>query len=197
MTEKIKNTVPNIWMAQENLLHFYRLLTAGLGLLATFMLVLMVVLYFRDPIVVIKSGSKREFYSSSRAQVPLEKSDVEDLTRQFLEALYVWPEFREDILAKEISPFAEEELVTKVIATQASKFGKILKEKKLAQSIAFVKVTVLEDRVVAKFLRILLIEGVPLAVPAEVTLSVIQGAPTRLNPLGVYVGGILEHEGGK
>lgn len=197
MSENKQNTIPNIWTAQENLLHFYRMLTAGLGLLAVLMLILTAVIYFRDPIVVVKTTAKHEFYPSSRGQVSVEKVDVEEFTKQFLEALYVWPDFKEGSLTKEISPFAEEALVSKVIDAQVAKYGKTFKEKKLEQSLAFVKIKVLEDRVTARFLRILLIEGIPLTVPTEVTISMVQGTPTRANPMGIFVSGVMEHEGAK
>lgn len=197
MTENKQNTVPNIWTAQENLLHFYRVLTAGLGLLAVLMLILTAVVYFRDPIVVVKAAAKHEFYPSSRGQVSVEKIDVEEFTKQFLEALYVWPSFNEGALVKEISPFAEDGLVSKIIDAQVAKYGKTLKDKKLEQSLAFVKINVLEDRVTARFLRILLIEGIPLTVPTEVTISMVQGTATRANPMGIFVSGVMEHEGAK
>jgi hypothetical protein len=192
-----KNTIPNIWTAQQNLLHFYRVLTAGLGLLAVLMLIFIGVIYFRDPIVVVKAAARQEFYPSVRGQVKVDKSDVEDFTKQFLAALYVWSEFNESTLAKEISTYAEDGLISKVIGAQSAKYGKLLKDKKIEQSIAFVKVKVLEDRVQANFLRVLLIEGIPLTVPTEITISMIQGTPTRQNPVGIYISGIIEHEGAK
>ena len=192
-----KNTIPNIWTAQENLIHFYRLLAAGLGVLSVLLLILTVVFSFRDPIVVVKSATEQEFYPSSRAPASIEKTDVEHITRKFLKALYVWPEFNGQTLAKEISPYAEDALVKKVTELQAVKFGKDFKGKKLAQEISFVQVKVLDDRVVCSFDRILKIEGIPLVIPTEVTLSMLRGDSTRENPMGVFVSGILEHEGTK
>ena len=197
MSEKIKNTVPNIWTAQENLIHFHRMLSAGLGGLIVILLILTVVIVFRDPIVVVKSEVEQEFYSSARAPISIEKKDIENVTRRFLDALYVWPEFNGQALAKEIVPYMEDSLVGKVIETQTQKYGKDFKGKKLAQEIAFVKVEILEDRVVCTFDRILKIEGIPLVIPTEVTLSMLRGSGTRINPLGVVVSGILEHEGAK
>lgn len=197
MNEKIKNTIPNIWTAQENLIHFHRMLSAGLGILIVLLAVLTLIIGFRDPIVVVKSETEQDFYLSSRAQVSIEKKDVESITRRFLEALYVWPEFNSQTLAKEIVPYMEEALVAKITGTQAEKYGKDFKGKKLAQEIAFVKVEVLEDRVVCIFDRILKIEGIPLVVPTEVTLSMLRGSPTRTNPMGIFISGILEHEGTK
>ena len=197
MNEKSKNTIPNIWTAQENLIHFYRLLSAGLGGLAVILLVVAVAFGFRDPIVVVKSDDTQEFFVSRRAPVSIEKKDVENITRRFLDALYVWPEFSGQALAKEIAPYAEEALVGKIVETQALKYGKDFKGKKLAQELSFVKVTVQEDRVVCTFDRILKIEGIPLVIPTEVTLSMLRGSSTRENPMGVFVSGILENEGAK
>lgn len=192
-----ENTIPNIWSAQENLIHFYRVLSGGLGGLAIVLLGVAVAFGFRDPIVVIKSAKGQEFFSSVRGVVSIEKSDVENITRIFLHALYVWPEFNGHALAKEISPYAEEALVGKIIESQATKISKTFKGKKLEQEISFVKVEVLEDRVVCSFDRILKIEGIPLVIPTQVTLSMLRGSSTRENPMGVFVSGILENENAK
>lgn len=197
MNEKFKNTIPNIWAAQENLIHFYRLLSIGLGGISIGMAVIAGIIGFRDPIVVVKSQAEQEFFISRRAPVSIEKKDVENMTRRFLSALYVWPEFNGQTLVKEIAPYAQETLVGKIVEAQTIKYGKDFKGKKIAQEISFVKVEVLEDRVVCSFDRILKIEGIPLVIPTEVTLSMLRGGSTRENPMGVFVSGILENEGAK
>ena len=197
MNEKINNTVPNIWIAQENLIHFYRLFSVGLGVLVIALLVWVVAISFRDPIVVVKSTAEREFHSSLRTPISIEKKDVETITRRFLEALYVWSDFNSQALAKEIAPYLEDALVGKIVEAQSNKFGKDFKGKKLAQEIVFVKVDVLEDRIVCSFDRILKIEGIPLVIPTEVTLSMLRGSPSRTNPMGVFISGVLENEGSK
>lgn len=197
MIFKKDNTVPNIWTSQENLVHFHRLLSLGLGVLAVLLLALITALCFRNPIVVVRNGSAQEFYQGTSAKVTFEKADVEDFTRKFISALYAWSEFNGDALSKEIGPLAEAGLVTKVIDGHAQKFSKELKGKHLSQAIAFLRIEVLPDRVVCRFDRILKIEGIPLVIPMEVTLSMIQSSPTRLNPMGVYVAGITEQDGAK
>jgi hypothetical protein len=92
-TKSPKNTVPNIWIAQENLIQFYRLLSAGLGLLAILMFGILIAVYFRDPIVVMRGAGVQQFYPSSREKVPLEEADVEAFANSFLAALYVWQDF--------------------------------------------------------------------------------------------------------
>lgn len=195
MKEKLKNTIPNIWASQENLIYFYKVVASGLALLVLFMLALNVMVSFQNPIVIMKDSVKMEFYPSERSPTEIGKKEVEAFTKKFLAALYVWPQFQEDLLAKEIYPFAENSLVEKFVNAQSSKLGKELKSKKLAQAITFIDVQVKEDKVLCRFDRVLKIEGLPLVIPTEVTLSMIQGSSTRLNPMGIYVSGIMEHEG--
>lgn len=191
------NTVPNIWTAQESLIHFYRLLAVGFGVLALSMLVVTIVLGSRNPLVIVRSGATQEFYPSSRSQAPIEKSDVEAFAKRFLSALYVWNDYSTEKIAKEISPFSEEGLVQKITEAQSLKYLKELKGKRLAQAITFVEVDVQDAQVICRFDRVLKIEGISLVIPTEVTLSMIEGDATSLNPMGIFISGILERDGGK
>jgi hypothetical protein len=197
VNEKSKNTIPNIWAAQENLIHLYKVFSSGIGVLAFVLLMVAGVLAFRDPIVVVRSTAGQEFYPSTRRPVSIEKNDVENITRRFLTALYVWAEFNGQVLAKDITPYTEEALVGKIIESQSAKYAKVFKGKKLEQEISFVKLNVLDDRVVCSFDRILKVEGVPLVIQTELTLSMLQGNPTQQNPMGVFVSGIFENEAAK
>lgn len=194
---KSKNTMPNIWIAQENRIHLYRVLALGFSFLTIMLLIILVIAIFRDPIVVLKSSDGQEFYPSHRASASIEKRDVEVISRRFLNALYVWTDFNSQSIGKDINPYVEDTLAEKVVETQSHKYGKDFKDKRLAQEIAFVKITVLDDRVECIFDRILKIEGIPLIIPTEVTLSMLRGNPTRINPMGVFISGIIENEGSK
>ncbi len=192
-----KNSIPNIWTAQEKILHVYKLLSLGLGIFALLMMVISLVQSFRNPIVVVRSGSVQEFYPTERKRAPLEKPDIETFTKNFLASLYVWDDFNGEKLAREIAPFAETGLVQKVIDAQTQKYVKELKGKRIQQAITFVRVDVMDDRVVCRFDRVLKIEGIPLIIPTNVTLLMIQGDPTRMNPMGIYVSGIAESDNAK
>jgi hypothetical protein len=192
-----ENSIPNIWKAQENMIRFYKLLSIGLGVVVVLLLVFVMVAFFRDPIVILKGATTQEYYPSSRAKAELQKSDVEAFSKRFLTALYVWSGFSGEKLAKEIAPLAESPLVAKIVDAQTQKYGRQFKDKKLSQAITFVSVEVTDDRVVCRFDRVLKIEGVPLVIPTEVTLAMLQGSQTDLNPMGIYVSGIAEREGEK
>lgn len=193
---KEENTVSSIWAAQENLIHFYKMVALGAAGLSLFILIFTITAYFRDPIVVVRTGATQEFYATARGNTNVEKRDVENFIHEYLRALYVWESFEPEHLGNQIIPYSQEALVPKVLATQTEKFGKI-RDKKISQDISFVKVSVLEDRVSCSFLRILKVEGIPLVVPTQLTFALIQGSRTVANPMGVYVAGISESENAK
>ena len=193
----MKNSIPNIWTAQEKVLHLYKFLSLGLGSFGVLVVVILVVQAFRNPIVVVRFNGEQEFYPTDRKRASVEKADVEAFSKRFLASVYVWNDFDSVNLGHEIAPFAEDGLAQKVVGGQGQKYAKELKGKHLAQAITFVNVEVFDDRVVARFDRVLKIEGIPLIIPTEVTLSMVQGDPTRMNPMGIYVSGITENENAK
>ncbi len=195
--KKTENNVPNIWIAQENVIQFYKVVSACLGVLVLGLSVTLIASYFRDPIVVVKTNSETEFYPSTRAKTAIGKSEVTQFTKQFIAALYVWPQFETETLKKEVSVYLEDELLEKLMAAQVQRYVKELKNKKMSQAVTSIEVEVLPDKVVARFDRLLKIEGVPLVIPTELNISMIEGPRTRLNPMGIYISGILEHEGTK
>jgi hypothetical protein len=192
-----KNTVPNIWEAQENTIHLYKLISLTLGAILLSAMGFIAISYFKNPIVILQSDSKIEYYPSARKSVEVGKSEVEAFTKGFLSALYVWPDYMADRIKREVSPFVEDELLAKLIEAQNQKYAKDLKGKKLSQAITFVDVEVLTDKVIARFDRILKLEGVPLVVPTEISLNMIKGIATSLNPMGIYITGVTENEGSK
>jgi len=193
----IKPSVPNIWTAQEKVLHLYKVAALGLGMLSVFLIVMTLIMSFRNPLVVLRSQDMQEFYPSERKAAPPTHADVEAFTKKFLASLYVWNEFSSDKLALEISPFSVPELVSKVVNGQSQKYVKELKSKHLEQAITFVHPDVQSDKVVVTFYRVLKIEGIPLVIPTTVTLNMILGSSTNLNPMGIYVSGITEADSAK
>jgi len=193
MWRKMKNTVPNIWETQENLIRFYKLAVSALLAATLFLLVVALALAFRNPVVVVKEGSSQSFYIGKRAGVEIQKTDVEAFTAKVLQALYVWPEFKSELIGKRIAPFAEAALVEKITAKMGEKY-KDFKDKKLSEEIAFLSVEVSDDQVACRFDRVLKIEGIPLVIPTEMTFALLRGEATEANPSGIYVSGITEHE---
>lgn len=195
--KKNKNSVPNIWTAQENVLHFYKMATAVLSALLFVLFLGFISSCFRDPIVIVKTLQGTEYYQSERKKVTVDKTAIERFTKDFISALYVWSGFQSEKLKREITIYLEDGLLEKLMSAQTQRYEKELKSKNLSQAVTYVEVDVLADKVIARFDRVLKIDGVPIVIPTELTLSMIEGEKTRLNPMGVYISGILEHEGAK
>lgn len=191
------NTLPNIWEAQENTIHLYQKVVIGLSIGLVLTISLLIATDLRDPIVVMAKEDALQYYPTERRALEVGKPEIETFTKQFLKALYVWTEYKTDQLRKEIGPFVDERLIEKLISGQAQKYEKDLKGKKLAQAITFVEVEVLSDRVVARLDRVLKLDGVPLIIPTEVTVNMIQGESTQNNPMGIFITGVTENEGSK
>ena len=100
-----KNTIPNIWTAQEKVLHLYKLISVAACIFAIAMGIALIVSQFKNPFVVVAKNHEVEFYPTARIAVPVEKAEIEQFTKQFLATLYVWNEFNGDRIAKSISPF--------------------------------------------------------------------------------------------
>lgn len=192
-----KNTIPNIWTAQERLLHIYKLLTFAISIIALVLVIVLIAQGYQNPIVVLKSGEIQEFYPAERKIAPIGKNEVEEFTKKFLVSLYVWNEFNAQKLAKEIGPFTDEDLIPKFVEAQNKRYVRDLNGKKLEQAITFLKVDIQPDRVNCTFDRILKIAGIPLVIPTSVTLWMTQRDPTRVNPVGIYVTSITESDGAK
>lgn len=192
-----ENSVPNIWKAQENAIHLYKIAIMTLVAALTVSFMFLVMNYFRNPLVIVKSEQEIEYYPTQRRPIEIGKPEIELFTKEFLKSLYVWTDYNTERIKKDIAPYVESELSTKLMDGQSQKYEKDLKGKKLSQAITFVDVDVLNDKVIAHFDRVIKIEGIPLIMPTELTLTMVKGTPTALNPMGVYITGVEEHEGSK
>jgi hypothetical protein len=195
--DKAKKSSPDIWASQENLIRTLKLATMGLGGLVAALTIAIVCVSLRAPLVVVDKVSRHDFYVSAHQDIKLTNSDIESFTKEFLDALYVWSEFNADTLRASITPYVDVDMAQKIIDAQSSRYSKDLKGKKVEEALTFVKVDVLSDRVVCRIDRVLKIGGLPLVIPTELTLSMIQGHKTRVNPMGIYIVGVTEHEGAK
>lgn len=195
--DKVKKTVPDIWASQENLIRIFKMLTMGLSALTVALIIAIVLVSLRAPLVVVDKIGRHDFYPSAHRDVKITPDDIKSFTKDFLDALYVWNEFNADTLRASIMPFVDVDMAQKIIDAQSSRYSKELKGKKIEEALTFVRVDVLTDRVVCRMDRVLKIGGVPLVIPTQLTLSMILGDKTRLNPMGIYIVGISEHEGAK
>ncbi|MCB0308575.1 MAG: hypothetical protein KDD48_04330 [Bdellovibrionales bacterium] len=142
--------------------------------------------------ILVLDRSNHTFYPSQIAKI--EDSDVKDFIKRFVEYRYNWQTFDPDQILKTIEP----------LSTSAFRkgLGKILGKQKaenkegqsLEQYVAHIHPKLTETQATASFDRILRINSVPLVVPVQVSLHIIQGTRTPWNPFGLYVDSLTEYQ---
>lgn len=149
----------------------------------------------QDPLVVVLGDDFKQYVQGKRTKNSVTEKDVERFVMEFLPQMFVWDELLPEKILRQISPFVTEGLLARFKLELTKRSEKDLKGKKLSQSIANAKILVTEKNVIANFDKVLRIDGIPLVVPSEISFNIIRGSQTRWNPVGLYVNGLIEHEG--
>ncbi|MDH5582147.1 MAG: hypothetical protein OEY33_09610, partial [Bdellovibrionales bacterium] len=105
-------------------------------------------------------------------------------------ARYSWENINPSILVRNLSPISTNGFLKKLRAELKKE-----KEGSFKQTITNLEIVLTEKESFAKFDKIFKINNIPLIVPTEISLKVIQGERSKWNPMGLYVDGIVEHNG--
>lgn len=189
-----KSSALNAWTDINSLLRTHKLINAGLILVCVLQLFLIGLMYFSDPIVVIKSEDSQHYYGGRRASIPISEDVVEKFVSDFLKRRYEWTALDPSAMRKTLAPIVTDGLNSKLFELVTHLKEKEFQGKKTSQSIVNVAVSVTDDKVIASFDKLLKIEGIPIPVPTTVSLNIIKGSANAWNPLGLYVNGIKEHQ---
>jgi len=152
---------------------------------------------FQSPLVVVLDSEEKHYAQSERKTDSITEKDVESFIRDFLKQMFNWESLAPDAITRQVSPLVTPGLLDRIRQELTQRTEKDFKGKTLSQAIANVRITVSEKNVVAIFDKVLRIDGVPLVVPSEVAFNLERGSQTRWNPMGLYVNGLIEHEGSK
>lgn len=155
----------------------------------------MVVMAFRSPLVIVTNGQEKTYYQSERKPDSISERDVEAFVRYFIEQMFNWNELVAEKIIKQVSPLVTNGLADKIRIEANQRSEKDFKGKSLSQGVTNIKVQVTEKDVIASFDKVLRIDGLPLIIPTQIAFNIIRGSSTRWNPIGLYVNGMVEHEG--
>lgn len=189
-----KSTSLNAWTDINALLRNHKLINLGLLLVCIFQVFIIGIMYFGDPIVVIKENETQTYHMGKRVGQPISEGAVEQFVERFLKARYEWKSLDPLAMSKGLAPIATDGLNKKLHNLLTHLRDKEFQGKETSQSIVNIEVQVTEEQVVAHFDKLLRIEGIPIPVPTTVSLNIIQGKPNTWNPIGLYVNGIKEHQ---
>lgn len=189
-----KSPALNAWADINSLLRTHKLINAGLILVCIMQIFVIGLMYFSDPIVVIKSEDTQEYYGGKRATIPISEKAVEKFVADFLRRRYEWHALDPKVMKRTLSPIVTDGLNKKLFDLLTHLKEKEFQGKETSQSIVNIDVSVTDQKVVASFDKLLRIEGIPIPVPTTVSLNIIKGSANAWNPVGLYVNGIQEHQ---
>ena len=206
MIEKIKNFLKNRkvdnlpqgvhsqWISLNRVLMFYRYMSAVFILLALGAWVMMAWSLLRDPFVVVLNHKERIWVESEKKDVPIEREEIVEIIKRFIERRYQWKKLNLDDILHHIQPITTSGLLEKMKDDLVLFIKNDLSKKNFQQAVANIEVQVSEKSVTATFDRIIRVDGLPLVAPLQLSLELIRGSRTRFNPIGLYINGIIEHQ---
>jgi len=183
------------WVQVNNQVRLYKLIGAVVGIIGVILLGVILFQSLKSPLVVYDDGSQKIPYVAATREF---KIDEEQIRRFLIEYLYLyhrWDKLEPEQILKQIGPFTTEGLIEKIQAQLLERKSKDFKGQEVAQDIAHIKVKISEKEIIVTFDKIFHIAAIPLVVPTQASFQIINGATTKWNPMGLYVNGILEHEG--
>ena len=188
----MKQTLNN-WLNLNNKKVFYQYL--ALISVLTSLILAMIVLTQLDqaPIVVIQEGEKRIYKVGSLANYELTENDVKNFVTHFIESRYSWTEFHPQKILEKIVCLTTRGFRQKLIPV-LGKTKHNEQDKRVEQYAAFIHPKLGDTQTMVTFDKVLRIDGIPLATPTKIALSIIQGEFTPCNPVGLYVHGLTEYK---
>lgn len=187
--------VPNQWGLLNRTLLVYKAAAGGLSLLSMLLVCLAFYLASSDPIVVLEKCQDKVFIESSREPLKLTDDDIRRFISQWVKLRYTWKWSDMPAVLRAIEPVSTEGFRERIKDYLGKKQGQPgAKDQQVEESVANIEVTVTEKDATASFDRIVRINSIPIVIPSQVSLQIVQGRTNKWNPLGLYVNGIIEHE---
>ena len=185
------------WRAINAHLFWYRLFAVFLFFISSFLAFLFLAKMTEAPIVVVKDGEEKSYLAGERVPEEITEANVESFIVDFVRSRYTWQEFDPATIAAKLDCVGTEEFLKKLEESLGKKKHTNKEGQSVEQYAARIVPKLEKDTSFASFDRILRINGVPLATPSQVAVSIIREGPTACNPLGLYVDSLVEYGGGE
>ncbi|MBX3034589.1 MAG: hypothetical protein KF865_11750 [Bdellovibrionaceae bacterium] len=179
----------------NQMLHLHRVLNAVAGGVVAVLIIVIVVMSFQSPLVIVTDGFDKHYRQTERKADSITEKDVENFVREFMDQLFTWEKLSPEVILRQVSPLVTSGLLDRISLELSQKAEKDFKGKTLSQEIVGVSIKVTPKEVIASFDKVLKINGVSIVIPSQMSFNIIRGGSTRWNPMGLYVNGLIEHEG--
>lgn len=192
----IKNklfTPINQWLGINKELKLYQIATIFLGVVTLLMITLVFVVLNPDPIVIQGSGLDKSYTVGKHISTGPTQEDVKVFLKEFIGLRY---QIRKDDLGgtlRNISPLSTDGYI-QALANEIKREKSESQLSKIDQYVANIEIIVNDKEALAKFDKIVRFNGIPLIVPTEASFQLIKERPSKWNPYGILVNGVIEHE---
>jgi hypothetical protein len=184
----------NQWVLINQELRLYRGFSYALAVIA---IVSMGLTFFeanRNPIMIGADSRGKRYFEGIRQPIKITDDDVKETIEDWIALRYTWDEFDPEKIIRSIAPLTSEGLREKLKDVLEKQNAHSPKEQQLEEQVSRVRVVLGQTDATASFDVVMRINGIPLVVPSEMTIQVIQGSSTRWNPRGLYINGVIDHE---
>jgi len=147
------------------------------------------------PLVVERANAVFRPLDVESREIKPTKEAVGDMLTEFIMARYEWKTFDPQAIIKNLEPYTTEAFRDRLFEEFGKKSFQNKPGESIEQSVARVRPDVTEKSVLASFDRVLRINNVPVVVPTQVSVQLSEGPKTYFNPIGLYINGVIEHEG--
>ena len=192
---KAQSSTIDQWQKTILCLRSYKITCVVLSALIGILCISILLMSMRGPVVVLTDGNSSVYLKGDFRNLKVDKVAVTEFIKDFLKARYEWLELDEKLIYRQISPLTTTAFSDKVIQEVSNLRNSDFKDKVVSQSITNVSVAVDEKKIFAKFDRLIKVQGIALPIATQAIFQVNSGPRTKWNPVGLYVNGIIEHEG--
>lgn len=185
----------NQLVALNRFLRIYKGIGAAVTLLCLILGILCIRLANKDPIVIRASENELTYYQGHYTNVKITENDIKHFVENFINKYYNWKELKPQLIYKNIEPLITDGIKESTLANLKNRKEKDFFGKKIQQTVAGISVELTKESVITIFDVVLRIDNIPLIVPTQVALLLVEGEKTEWNPMGLYVNSITVHEG--
>ena len=176
------------WRSLNVVLKMYKVIGLLLGILAVLLSAVILYLVNRPPVVVVWKDNEKHFLYPETRKADIDKKDIHRFVFEYIHLRYSGQPSKETL--GNIEPLVTDPFLKRE-HSQLRKNGEPL------QSVSNLKVSVTKKSTIATFDRILRVKGIPFVVPTKATFRIVKDSPTRWNPIGLYVDGVILKETNK
>ena len=185
----------NQWAALNRILFLYKVGGLAVAEVCILLAIACITLANRSPVVVIDHGGRYTFVEGEERPVPLTSDNIKRFVESYIGLAFQWNSLDPEQITRNIAPLVTDDFRSQELAQLNTEKSKTFAGKSVKQSIAGLTVQITKSSTIATFDIVLRVDGVPLVVPTQVELELVQGDQTRWNPLGLYVNGETIHDG--